>query len=318
MMKRTSERVFAILLAGLLFCLLGSSCIASPGCEALCSSQNGQHAVSLFLSNFAETGLPAYDETTDAATMAACIFKHIELNYTQFDESDVLVGTDDNGRKYLYVSGKKLGDRAADLFDVGLNPDFVPGYRDGRFCVTADHAGDPITLFAAPTGPIEYTGDRNYEVNFTVFRANGGVKNELYTAYWRSDPPGSTMLYTGRAVFTYRGDPDATEFSTADLHLLRWTVDGAPTANSGAFGDNVPYTPVFRDSTPPTDLPGSGIPAPTDGEAGSAPVQPITPIPYPGDEPGGGAVWVYVLIAVGALLIAAACGVTVYFIYRKK
>ena len=315
MMKRTSERVFTILLAGLLFCLLGSSCIASPSCEALCSSQNGQHAVSLFLSNFAETGLPAYDETTDAATMAACIFKHIELNYTQFDGSDVRVGMDDNGQKYLYVSGKKLGDRAADLFDVGLNPDFVPGYRDGRFCVTADHAGDKITLFAAPIDAISYSGDREYTVRFGVFRANGGVTSDMYTSYWGTDLPDAALLYEGSAVFTYRGDPDATEFSSTELHLLRWTVNGAPTANSGVFGDNVPYTPVFRE-TPQPEFPGEEVLPPTndvtDGEPG-----PIL-IKDP-DEPASGlAVWVYVLIAVGALLIAAACGVTVYFIYRKK
>ncbi|MBR0510678.1 MAG: hypothetical protein IJJ85_11230 [Clostridia bacterium] len=215
------------------------------GSMMLCQSMEGGRTVSLFLSNFAETGLTAYDGSASDSVVNNCVLKHMELNASQFSP-DVKILTDTNGQQYMTIPAERFQRRAQQMFGRAVSAAGCPGYLNGQVVVRADNANAPIRLVALPDHWIGYEGNYRYSTAFTVYRVDEGSPSALYGyADMQEDTLSqkATKLYTGSVKFEYRGDPDATSFDTWDLHLISYSTSGAVTANSGYFGDNIAYVP---------------------------------------------------------------------------
>lgn len=339
-MKKTAlvlKRIAGVLMAlTLAFAVSAAAFAAAPALQ----SGNTPRTVSLFLSNFIETGLTYYNDSVPDASVAAAVLKHIEINAAQFSDG-VTVRTDANGQRYMQVSAEKFLQRARDMFARSLKASECPGYANGVITVTADGANAPVNILATPDSAPVLRQDGFYQVTFTVFSITGGSPSALYGYTSDVSADRATAVATGQCVFDYTGKADAKELNSYDFTVISYQTAGSFSPVTGVFGDNLPYTPGGASATLPADtaqpsttLPGVSATDPTTAAtdattdaaetgdtASTGEVTSSVVVPPSEQTPGNGeknmkpyVIYVAVLLA----LLAAACAVIVILIAKKK
>ena len=309
-------------------------------------SSDTPRTLSLFLSNFIETGLTNYSDSVSDASVAAAVLKHIEINAAQFSDG-VSVRKDANGQQYMQVSAERFQERARDMFARSIKASACPGYANGMITVTADGANAPVNVLATPDNAPVLTQNGYYTVTFTVFSITGGSPSALYGYTSDVSADRAKAVATGQCVFDYTGDAVATELNSYDFTVISYQTMGSFSPVTGVFGDNLPYTPAAASTTlpsytgqPSTTLPGvsttDGTTAPTENT--TTPTDGTTADAETGDTtstsevttsvivntteqtPGGGEknMKPYVIYVAVLLALLAAAGVVIVILIAKR
>lgn len=228
-------------------------------------------ALNVFVSNFAEVGIPAFSEDTPHTHLIAAVLKHLELN-AQYYPAYVTQITADDGSPFMRISGEFFEERMEHLFGIYIPATECPGYADGYIEVSADHFGGPIQVFASVYGCYPMGGDV-YEVMFDVFRIDTDFSGWYTTAYGNLPWDNLTTLGTGTAIVKYPGGKTNESISTSDFTLLDLQMDVKDLPCRGA---NVPYG--YEEPTEPAETA-----APTEAEPETE--APTEPSSVPETEP---------------------------------
>ena len=259
MKKRSSpmKRVLTAALALLIALLLPVACLADAWVPPddhynyhLAETDAGIRTVSLFVSNYAETGMASYGSDTPSSTLCAVVLKDLEINASQM-KSGLTVGTGSDGQQYMTVTAERFESRASSLFpNSAVRASDCPGYSGGAITVTASHVNGPIEIAATVNYP-HYVGDYTYDVDFTVWHVHTGSLSAVYGR--TSEVPESkvTQLCGGKCTFQYKGDVNETDFSTWDLELVSYRLDGSIGTSYAYLEPNAAYQPAAAAATNP-------------------------------------------------------------------
>ncbi len=338
-MKKTA--LFCKRLACLLLALtLASALTAAVSASApALQSSNTPRTISLFLSNFIETGLTKYNSSVADASVAAAVLKHIEINAAQFTDG-VTVRKDTNGQQYMQVSAEKFRQRARDLFARSLQASACPGYANGVITVTADGANAPVNILATPDSAPVLLQNGYYTVTFTVFSITSGSPSALYGYTSDVSADRAKAVATGQCVFDYTGDANAKELNSYDFTVVSYETMGSFSPVTGVFGDNLPYTPGAASTTLPsyTEQPSTTLPGVSTTDGTTATTEDTTADAETGDttstseattsvivhtteqNPGGGEknMKPYVIYVAVLLALLAAAGIVIVILIAKR
>ena len=272
----SNKRVLSIALALLLTLLLPAACLADAWVPPdnyynyhLAETDAGDRTVSLFVSNYAETGMAAYSDATPSADLCAVVLKDLEINASQM-KSGLTVGTGADGQQYMTVTADKFENRAASLFpNSTVRASDCPGYSGGEITVTASHVNGPIEI-AATVDYTKYVGNYNYDVDFTVWQVNTGSLSAVYGRTYDVPEAKVTKLCGGKCTFVYKGSVDETDVSTWDLELVRYELDGSIGTSYAYLEPNVAYTPAAAAATNPPAVENTEAAAQSDDAATDA------------------------------------------------
>ena len=216
-------------------------------------------ALNVFISNFAEVGIPEFSEDTPHPDLIAAVLKHLELNAGYYP-AHVKQITAQDGSPYMQFSGEFFEDRMEHLFGIYIPATECPGYRNGSIEVSADHFGGPIQVFASVYGCYPMGGDV-YEVMFDVFRVDEDFSGWYTTSYGNLPWDKLTTLGSGSALVEYPGGKTDENISSSDFTLIELTMDVSGLPCRGAnlpFGHEEPTEPA--ETTMPTQAEEPAVP----------------------------------------------------------
>lgn len=258
--KRAAAAVFALLLALLLPAAALADAWVPPDNHYIYGFETdaGARLVSLFLSNYAETGMTTYSSGTPSSKLHSVVLKDLELNASQFKDG-LTVNTDAAGVQYMTVTAERYESRAGSLFpNSGMRAADCPGYSGGSITVTASNVNGPIDI-AATVDKVTYEGDYVYYVDFSVWRVNVGSLSAVYGSTNVVPEAKVTKLTGGSCRFSYFGRKSVENISTWELALIDYQTGGFASA-SAVLEANVAYRPVSGSQAAP---PASETPSPS-------------------------------------------------------
>lgn len=229
--------------------------------------------LNVFLSNFAEIGLPHFAKgETDEETVVAAVLKHLELN-AQYYPNEVSKVDGDDGKTYMKIKKSIFDTRMERLFDMSVDFASLSGYTDGALLVTADHLNGPIQVFASVYA-VGDLGGGNYEVLFDVYFIEQDFSGWYTTSHDNLPQNNISRLGGGQAVVYYGGGETVESISTSDFRLVELSMEMSRVPCAGA---NLPYGYVEPTQPPATEAPTQ---APTE-----APTQAPTDAPEESTRP---------------------------------
>jgi|GEM_PF-3182968 len=244
-----------------------------------------RRTLNIFVSNYCEAGLLAYNSIADDARTQAMTtaLKHIELNGLAED-----VYTE-NGKTVMKVNGKKFSSVCDRLFDMDIKASSCPGYRDGAIYVTADNYKPEPHIIAA-VHYCDYLGNGNYTLNFTVFRGASSVADYYKVEHYELEENSDLVeVGSGTASLYYMGT--ASTFKVEDLELRTISVAGCDrsdipylTANDPVAAQDQPEPEPPEPAEDPAEAPAEDPRRTPAEEPATVPVEEPEP-PAPGPEP---------------------------------
>lgn len=185
--------------------------------------EDGRRTINLFLSNFSEANLLAYDATTATdGEVLKTLFKHFELNALNY--SGVTVGSDGGSGKVMVITQNTIEKAAKNMFGLAFTKHPVAdfkGYEDGSYVVTANAAGSPLKVLSIAKY-VEYRGENVYEAYFTIYKTEANIENYYsYEPMLANETPALKAIGEGVAKFTYVGGDGITAFRLTGYNLTQ-------------------------------------------------------------------------------------------------